>query len=81
MLLSDVLIKLKKESCIREILYTALIGVLKISLYSPAGGYLWYFEFTYSSTQTIYLILFRYLFEGCYFGAIMGSAKIARKEW
>ena len=26
----------------------------------------------------MYLLLCRYLFEGCYFGAIIGSAKIAK---
>ena len=29
------------------------------------------------STQTLYSLLYRYLFEGCYFGAIMGSTEIA----
>ena len=28
------------------------LGVLKISLYSPAGGYLCYLKFAHSSTQT-----------------------------
>ena len=55
-----------------------LFGVLRISPCSPAGGYLRYFEFAYSSTQTICLLLYRYLFEGCYFGAITGSVKIAK---
>ena len=41
--------------------------MLKLSFYSPAVGYLCYFKFAHSSTQTIYLSLYRYLFEGCYF--------------
>ena len=28
----------------------------------------------------MFIILYRYLFEGCYFGAIMGSAKIAKNK-
>ena len=32
----------------------------------------------HSSKQTIFSLLYRYLFEGYYFGAIMGSAKIAK---
>ena len=28
--------------------------MLKISLYSPAGGYLCYFKFAHSSTQTVF---------------------------
>ena len=50
--------------------------MLKILLYSPAGRYLFYFEFVNASIQTMYLLLYRYLFEGCYFGAVMGCAKI-----
>ena len=44
-------------------------------LYSPAGGYLWYF----CAIQAPKLSRFKagYLFEGCYFGAILGSMKIA----
>ena len=49
-----------------------------MSLYSPAGGYLCYLKFARPRTQTIYLLLYSYLFEGCYFGAIMRSAKIAK---
>ena len=41
--------------CIRFI-----FGVLKISLYSPAGGYLFYFKCAHSSTQTVYSFLYRY---------------------
>ena len=35
-----------------------------------------YFKFVHSSTQTTYSLLYRYLFEGCYLGPIMGSTKI-----
>ena len=49
--------------------------MLKTSLYSPAGGHLCYVKLAHSSTKTtsIYLSLYRYLFEGCYFGAIRGA--------
>ena len=53
---------------------------LRILLYSPAGGHLCYFKFALSSTQTIYLLLYKYLFEECYIVATMGSAKIAKNE-
>ena len=33
---------------------------------------------TFKHSNFIYLSLYRYLFEGCYFGAIMGSAKIEK---
>ena len=39
------------------------------------------FKFAHSSTQIIYLLLYTYLIEGCYFGAIMGSAKIAKIKY
>ena len=39
-----------------------------------------YFKFMHSSTHSRYLLLYGYLFEGCYFGAIMGSAKIKIKN-
>ena len=32
----------------------------------------------YEVAQTLYSLLYRYLFEGCYFGAIMGSTEIAK---
>ena len=51
--------------------------MLKNLLYSPAGGYLCYLKLTHSSTQTTYSLLYRYVFEGWYFGTIMGSVKIA----
>ena len=55
-------------------------GVLKISPYSPVGWCLCYLKFAHSSTQTIYLLLYRYSFGGFYFGAIMQSAKIAKMK-
>ena len=50
-----------------QILYTALIWSAKYFVYSPTGGYLCYFKSVHSSSQTIYLLLDIYLFEGCYF--------------
>ena len=38
-----------------------------------------YFKFAQPSTQTIYLLLYRYLFQVCSFGAIFGSANIANQ--
>ena len=61
-----------------QILCTALIQSAKNFVYSHARGYLCYFKFGNSSTQIINLSLYRYKFEGCYFGAIMGSAKIGK---
>ena len=66
------------QNLLLDLLYTALIWSAKNLLYSPTGGYLCFFEFGHSSTQTLCLSLHRYLFEGCYFGAIMGSANIAK---
>ena len=66
-----------------HILYTALIWSAENFAKNDdiaAGGYLCYFKFAHSSTQTLYLLLNRYIFEGCYFGAIMGSAKIAKQK-
>ena len=48
-----------------------------MSLHSPAGGYLCYFKFVHSSTQTKPYIS-RISFRRMLFGAIMGSAKIAK---
>ena len=61
------------------LLYMALIWSAKVLLYSPAAGYLCSFRFTHSSTQTkLYIV--GYSFDGCYFGAFVGSAKIEKNE-
>ena len=49
--------------------YSFNLECLKFFALQPCWGYLCYFKFALSSTQTIYLLLYRYLFEGCYFGA------------
>ena len=64
-------------------LNTALIWSAKNFALQPCGGYLAYFKFAHSRTETIYLLLHvcRYSFEGCYFGAIIhGNAKIAKTK-
>ena len=53
--------------------------MLNFLLYISAGGYLCYFKSANPSTQTIYLLLYRCLFGGFYFGAIMGNMRIAKK--
>ena len=56
-----------------------LFVVLKILLYSPAEGYLCYLKCAHSNTQTKPCIV-GYLFDGCYVGAIMESAKITKMK-
>ena len=51
-------------------------GVLKNLLYSPAGGICATLNLCIQALK-LYLYYHK-LFEGCYFGAIMGTVKIAK---
>ena len=67
------MIKITYEYCIQ-------LGVLIISLYSPAGRYSCYFKSALSSTLTIYLSLYRCLYEECLSGISWGARKITKIE-
>ena len=62
-----------QSHCIRFLIWSA-----KNSLYGPAKRYFSYLKFAHSSIQIIYFFLQSSSFEGCYFGAILGSVKIAK---
>ena len=54
------------------------LRMLVILPYNPDGGYLCFLKIAHSSTQTKQINKAGYLFEGCYFGAIMGCRKKAK---